>query len=498
MKVLLIQPYTVTPNEVLPYMPQEPLGLECLAAYLKKYSPGTTVRILDCIAEHWQEHVQVSDEWVRVGASDSEIRNVVCDFKPDLVGVPFQFYNQEEAVKSITALVKRVSPLTTVVVGGASANADPGGLMKRIGSIDIVVSGEGEETLRELTLPLELRKWKTIEEVEGITYRAGSRIVTNKPRPFIEDLARLPTPDRKATPFNVYSLSFMTSSPLDRLRLFWIWYRYNRDWPTFKDALMTSRARAKPRVAAIECARGCPYHCYFCASQNVWDRKHRQKPVKRVLYEMAYLYQQFKVRTFHVMDDNFNVNEKWVNEFCRMLPLAIPERIELRFQSGFFPRISRDTLANLKKAGMKDVLFGIESGNQRVLDEVIRKPVNLRHVEQIIKWCHELGIICGGFFVMGIPGETLSDMQDTINFALNCGLDRVRFYICQPMPGSLLYDDCVKNGWLADGYDPAKGLIVGGNSFIRTPEFTPDQVMSLAAAGREALRKKGLLYQKKT
>lgn len=495
MKVLLIQPYVVTPNEVLPYMPQEPLGLECLSAYLKKYSPGTTVRILDCIAEHWREHVQLSDEWVRVGASDFEIRNVICDFKPDLVGIPFQFYNQEEVLKSITALVKRVSPITTVVVGGASANADPEGLMKRIESIDVVVSGEGEETLRELTFPS-----KPLDDIKGITYRSrsGRRIVINKPRPFIEDLAHLPTPDRKATPFNVYSLSLMTSPPLDRLRLFWIWYQYNRDWPTFKDALMTSRARSKPRVAAIECARGCPYHCYFCASQNVWNRKHRQKPVKRVLYEMSYLYEQFKVRTFHVMDDNFNVNEKWVNEFCRTLPLAIPARIELRFQSGFFPRICRDTLANLKRAGMKDVLFGIESGNQRVLDDVIRKPVNLRHVEQIIKWCHELGIICGGFFVMGIPGETLKEMQDTIDFALNCGLDRVRFYICQPMPGSELYADALKYEWLTEDYDPAKCLIVGGRSFIRTPEFTPDQVMSLAAAGREALRKKGLLYQKKT
>lgn len=490
MKVLLIQPYTVTPNEVLPYMPQEPLGLECLSAYLKCYSPGTEVRIFDCIAEYWQQHVQLDGEWVRVGACDSQIRDVLCEFKPDLVGVPFQFYNQEEVVKSIVEQAKRTVPLTTTVVGGASANADPEGLMKRIESIDIVVRGEGEETLRELTLPM-----KPVDDIRGITYRAGGRVITNEPRPFIEDMEALPIPDRKATPFDVYSLSMMTSPPLDRLRLLKIWYEYNRDWATFKDSLMTSRARSRPKVAAIEAARGCPYHCYFCASQNVWHRNHRQKKVGRVIYEMKVLY-QMGVRTYHVLDDNFNVNQNWVNEFCK--DIAEVGKVELRFQSGFFPRIAKETLINLKRAGLKDVLFGIESGNQRVLDEVIRKPVNLKHVEQIIKWCHEIGIICGGFFVMGIPGETLQEMQDTIDFALNCGLDRVRFYICQPMPGSQLYEDCLKNGWLADDYDPARCLIVGTRSFIKTPDFTPEQVMSLAAAGREALRKKGLLYQKKT
>jgi radical SAM superfamily enzyme YgiQ (UPF0313 family) len=488
MKVLLIQPFTITPAPVLPYLPQEPLGLEYLSAYLKSYSRGTEVRILDCIGEYWRHHERRSDGQFRVGAHNSQISQVLREFNPDIVGVPLQFYNQEEAVREVV-LTAKFKPHITTVVGGCAANADPINLMKRIEAIDIIVLGEGEETLKELA-----DGWP-LAQVKGIVYRKGGLLFRNEPRPYLA-IDTIPFPDRRAVPFDAYSLSFMTGRLSDRLRVFKLWYRYNRDWPTFKDVLMTSRAKSHPKVAAFLTARGCPYNCYFCSSQNVWQRNHRQRSVHKVLIEMAYLYTEFGVRTFHSMDDNFNVNEKWVRMFCEGI-IESGMKIELRFQSGVFPKMSRETLVLLKAAGLKDIIFGIESGNQRVLDEVIRKPINLKHVEQIIRWCHEIGITCGGFFVIGTPGEKLAEMQETIDFCLNSGIDRVRLYMCQPMIGSKVYDDCVKNGWL-DKFNPAKSLVVGPDSFIKTPDFTPEQVMSLCAAGREALRKKKKLYQKKS
>jgi magnesium-protoporphyrin IX monomethyl ester (oxidative) cyclase len=490
MKVLLIQPFTITPKAVLPYLPQEPLGLEYLSAYLKSYSRETEVRVLDCIGEFWRHHEVLSDGRVRVGAHNSQISQVLREFNPDIVGVPLQFYNQEEAVREVVSTAKWIKPHITTVVGGCAANADPINLMKRIEALDVIVLGEGEEALKELA-----DGWP-LAQVEGIVYRKGGLLFRNEPRPYIA-IDTIPFPDRRAVPFDAYSLSFMTGRLSDRLKVFDLWWRYNRDWSTIRDSLNTSRSRARPKVAAMLAARGCPYNCYFCSSQNVWQRKHRQRSVHKVLIEMAYLYNEFGVRTFHFMDDNFNVDEKWVRMFCEGI-IESGMKVELRFQSGFFPRINRDTLSLLKSAGLRDILFGIESGNQRVLDEVIRKPVNLKHVEQIIRWCHELGIICGGFFVIGIPGEKRSEMQDTINFALHSGLNRARLYTCQPMPGSQLYDDCLKNGWLAPDYDPAKSLVVGPDFFINTPDFTPEQVMRLAMTGRELLRDKKLLYQRRS
>lgn len=496
MRVLLVQPFALAPSAWLPYLPQEPLGLEYLSAYLRLYSPGTEVRILDCIGEYWQQYVK-SENGCWVGASTSQMLEQSKSFDPDIVGVPMQFCTQEFELEHTVTCIKRTCKRSKIVVGGCAANADPAGLMGRIKDIDIIVMGEGEETLKEIVGGKFGKVYQQpLDQVRGIVYRDGDQVIANALRPYIADLDTIPFPDRRSVPFDTYSLSLMTSSLPDRLRIFKLWYQHNRDWATVRESLMSSRAKARPRVASMIATRGCPFNCYFCSTQNAWKRKYRHRSVSNVIGEMAHLYDCHKVRTYHFMDDNFNLNQDWVNEFCDRIH-GTGWNIELRMQDGFFPRIERDTLRNLKKAGLKDVFFGIESGSQRVLDEVIKKPVTLKHVHEIIRWCHEIGINCGGYFLVGLPGEKLSEMQETVDFALYSGLDRVRLYTCQPFPGSQLYNDCVKNGWLFDGYDPSKAMLIGSEFYIRTPDFTPEQVKELVAAGRGKLREKKLLYQRK-
>ena len=99
--------------------------------------------------------------------------------------------------------------------------------------------------------------------------------------------------------------------------------------------------------------------------------------------------------------------------------------------------------------------------------------------------------------MVGVPGETIETMENTVEFALNSGLEKVQFCSFQPVPGTKLYDDCVKNGWLVDGYEPSEALVYSSRSYVRTPDFSPDDVYNIAERGKKLLRKAGKIDQPK-
>jgi len=95
--------------------------------------------------------------------------------------------------------------------------------------------------------------------------------------------------------------------------------------------------------------------------------------------------------------------------------------------------------------------------------------------------------------MVGVPGETPKTMEDTVNFAAKCDLDKVRLYVCQPFPGSRMYEDCIKNKWLTKDFEPEKALIFSNESFTKTEEFCPDDVRRIAETGKKLLKKLGKL-----
>jgi anaerobic magnesium-protoporphyrin IX monomethyl ester cyclase len=130
----------------------------------------------------------------------------------------------------------------------------------------------------------------------------------------------------------------------------------------------------------------------------------------------------------------------------------------------------------MKKSGCYQLNLGIESGNEQILRKIIRKPLRLEKVQEIVKKIRELGIWAHGFFILGMPGETKQTMEDTINFAVNLNLDSANFFIATPYPGTTLYDLCKEHGFIQD-YD-LRDLMVQ-SSMISTKEFTSDEVLEL-------------------
>lgn len=409
MKILLIYP-PATIYGAGKIEPHPPLGLAYLAAFLER--EGYQVEILDALAEGIMT-VKKKGTTTRVGLSNREIKKIIEDYQPDVVGISVMFTAFAQDGYEVAKLVKEVNPEITVVSGGAHVSIDPKTVLKNE-NVDVAIKGEGEIAFFELIKALE--KKKDLKNVEGITYRQGRKIVQNPPGKFIEDLNSLPFPARHLLPMDTYS---------------------NTDDPFVMRCPLTSMVTS----------RGCPGHCVYCSIHAIWGYTWRGRSAKNVVDEIEHLVKGWGIREIHFQDDSMSVDKRRMNEICDEI---IRRKINIKWAT---PNgiahwtLDKNLLLKMKKAGCYRVTFGFESGNPE-MRRWVGKPYSLEQAKEITQFANRIGIWTIATNILGFPYETREQMQDTIDFAIDSDCDFALFFRLGPRAGTPVYEVFKKEGWL--------------------------------------------------
>jgi anaerobic magnesium-protoporphyrin IX monomethyl ester cyclase len=351
MRVLLINPpYPIIESLTMP------LGLLYLAARLEQ--AGCEVHL---------EDLQLCRSPL------TRLEEALHRYKPTVVGITSFSINLPIASK-ILQKVKRFSPETITVWGGPHVSFDDREILHLHPWVDVVVRGEGEETLAEVVG--RVRQGKSLDGVLGITWRGiDGNLQANPSRPFREDLDQLPRP---------------------------AWH-----------LLKLSQYRAFGDGASLMTSRGCPHRCVFCVGRKMIGAKGRFRKPEAVVDEMEAL-AQLGFRRIRIEDDLFTFRKERALEICREIDrraLSIRWRAYSRVDT-----IDAELLQWMKKAGCERLLYGAESGSPEILKR-IRKGITPEQTRQAVEMTRDAGIGVLASFVLGLPGETPQTLQQTLDFA---------------------------------------------------------------------------------
>lgn len=408
-KVLLINPRQSVSKGSIRRLPTH-LGLMYMAAVLEK--GGHEVSILDSSCEGY-DHV-VEDEGIEIyGLSDNELAFRINQQKPDFIGISCLFSKQEEEIIKTCKIAKQSFPEAKTVVGGMYPTLFARELMISVPEIDFIIQREGESRFLDL-----VNGDNDYEKQDGLVFRKKNEIVSN-PAMFIEDINRLPFPARHLIDTEKYIKIGLFSNPFPK----------------------------KERIEQVLTSRGCVYRCDFCTTPRVWGT-YRRRDASNILQEIIQLKEKYGIEEIQFRDDNLTIDR----ENALMLFKGM-KALGLSWCSGAMIRaINEEMVKAMAESGCYKLTLSPESGSERVLKKLMRKPLQLKLVKPAIDICHNHGISVHSDFIVGYPGETREEIEKTFEFARNIGTDSASFFIAGPNPGSPLYDRAVKRGWLHGGW----------------------------------------------
>lgn len=346
---------------------------------------------------------------------------------PVLVGMvvfghqPSASTQQMVAAGETCAAIKAVAPEIPILIVGGHVSALPERTLAEE-PVDFACKGEGPVTVVQLLDWLEAGAEDDPAEVAGLVWRDGEdEIRVNPSAPLIHDLDA----DLHG---NVWHLL-----PMDKYRA--------HNWQCFGEL------GSRMPYASIYTSLGCPYKCSFCCINAPFDaNRYRMRSPVQVVAEVDRLYRQHGVKTFKIIDEMFVLNDRHVTAICDGL-------IELGYsdQLNFWAYARVDTvkpamLAKLRKAGIRWLALGIESGSKHVRDGADK---NLRYedIVGIVREIQQAGICVIGNYIFGLPDDSLATMRETLDLAKELNCEFANFYSAMAYPGSGLYTQAVENGW---------------------------------------------------
>ncbi len=337
--------------------------------------------------------------------------------RPALVGLSFLSTTSYPYAKLLARRIRAADATVKLAFGGVFASLNAGLVKLQCTEVDFVCRGDGEQLLLDLLAHLD-----DPDAVAGLTWMKDGRVMHNAGRPMERHLDQWPFPDRESL-----KLDFVESMPLD-----------------------VPAVLSMERFTTMQTSRGCPWPCIFCDIPIFNEGKWRARSARHVVDELKHLEAQGYGSVYFV-DDHFLLQPKRIEAICDGITsagLSIQWGIEGRVDS-----VAQHLFPAMAKAHCRTMMFGIESGSQKILDR-LKKEQTLDEVRTAVSNAKQAGIeIVHGFFTVGNPDETVQDIRATFDFAARLPLDTFGFNRLCVYRGTPLWQEYVKRGLVREDTD---------------------------------------------
>ena len=349
---------------------------------------------------------------------------------------------------------KEVIPTCKVVMGGPHATAKADEILKISSDVDYVVKGDGELAMLELARRI-FSDPNAVSSIPGLSFRTNNRITHNPPRQAKSDLKLFPFPDRSL--------------------------------------LMHEDRYTSEDMGLIMSSRGCPFACSYCATHT---KRVNYRPIEHVLEEIKLVKDTYGTRQFSFKDDSFTVNKRRVEELCSGL---LAEKLGISWECNTrVDLISERLLAKMKKAGCNSIKVGVESGSEHILKKM-NKGITHNQVRDAAIWLKKAGIHWTGYFMMGLPGESVADVYETLELMYEIEPDFASISVYEPFPETAMFAEGIKQGLvkpemtLADFYTTLPNHYYKSDPQQQTDTIDPDRFLAL----EQEMKSKFHAYNKK-
>ncbi len=367
-----------------------PITLCTAAAILRE--AGFEVRVNDCPSE---------------GIDREQLRSLLKDYHPDLLIINTSTPSISHDA-GIPALAKEALPDLRTAFIGIHPGVLPEQTFALSPGLDFIIRGEPEFTALELAQRLEARE--SPEGIIGLFTGINGEIRRFDNRPYHPDLDSLPFPAWDLVDLDKYRLPFTGK-----------------------------------RFVMVMSSRGCPYDCTFCVAQSYYGKKLRKRSAERIVDEIEWAIREFGVKDFFFWSESFTIIKKNIHGLCDEI---LRRGLKIRWVcNSRVDNVDLDLLKKMKHAGCWMISYGIESGDQDLLDRA-QKRITLEQIRQGVELTRKVGFQIAGHFMLGLPGETEDTLRQTGEFSRSLDLDYAQFYCAAPWPGSRFYDEAVRENWL--------------------------------------------------
>ena len=421
-----------------------PLGLAYLGAALRK--SGIDVVGLDAAAEAPPR--SAGDGLLLFGLDRDSLRNRIVEIKPDIVGISCFFSSRFPAVIETSKIIKEIDKNIVTITGGIHPSLMPEYVCS-FPEIDFAAVGEGERIIIEFVEAISGKR--PLDRVTALAFKDNGNVRINPRDGYIDDLDAIGFPA-----WDLFDMERYLSIREGRWGL------------------------GRGRYAPVVTSRSCPYRCTFCSIHSVMGPGYRAHSPGYVVAMIKKLVDDYNVDEISFEDDNLTYEKERFIAICKGI---IHSGISIRWNTPngvHVGSLDRQSIEWARRAGCDSFNLAIESGDDHVRNKVIKKGLKSEKIYEVAGACREVGIRTNAYFVIAMPGETDSSIENTRRYISDLKFNNVSIFIATPMPGTKLYDEAIEKGYIKEMTFDSDFINYQAEIFtqpsIETPDFSRAKV----------------------